>query len=320
MTDHFGDRLTRAMREKEAPVCVGLDPLVERLPPALLKEQHIDPDASPETLASIAPGVGAKLLRTFGRGVIEAVAPHAAVVKINIAFFERYHAHGLRAYLELTRSAREAGLMVIGDAKRADIGHTSTQYAIASLRRLSYSGRDALATPDAVTVNPYFGLDGVEPFIRIAQEEGRGVFVLVQTSNASASEIQGLELKDGDTVCHRVAKVVQGWAGADGLIGEEGYSCVGAVVSPRDLESTVRVRALMPNCIFLVPGFGAQGRTADEVAKCFKPNGTGAMVNASRSVIYAHQNEPDKDRAGDWQACVERACVEFIAAVRAASK
>jgi len=228
-------------------------------------------------------------------------------------FFERYHAHGMRAYLELVRYAQEAGLLVIGDVKRADIGHSTTQYAKAQLGGMKHAN---IAAPDAVTVNPYFGYDAIRPFVDIAREAGRGLFVLVQTSNESAAEVQGLTLSDGKTVCQSVGRIVQKWAAGEGLVGGSGYSCIGAVVSPRDLKSTEVIRAAMPNCIFLVPGFGAQGRTADEVARCFKPDGTGAIVNASRSVIYAFQNDSYRDRYGeDWRRCVEQGCRDLVSAI-----
>jgi len=295
MATHFADRLVAAIRQKNAPVCVGLDPLVERLPSAV-REAHGD---EPWTA-----------LLLYGRDVIRAVAAHVPAIKINIAFFEPYHAEGIRVYHELVAHAKTAGLLVIGDVKRADIGHSSTQYAVAHL------GDGGAALPDAVTVNPYFGYDAIKPFVDAARTTGGGLFVLVQTSNESASQVQGLTLADGSTVCQSVARLVQSWAGAEGLIGKSGYSCIGAVVSPRDLESTVRIRALMPNCIFLVPGFGAQGRTADEVAKCFKPDGTGALVTASRSVIYAYEDAKYRSAGIDWQECVAAACKEFVAIVR----
>ncbi len=317
MTTHFGDRLVGAIRQKKAPACVGLDPLIERFPVSLLAEQGLGADSGRDVLGGLTSSVASKLLLAFGQGVVDAVAPHVPVIKINIAFFERYHADGVRAYLELVRYARQAGLIVIGDVKRADIGHSTTQYAKAQLGEIGYANADEIATPDAVTVNPYFGFDAIRPFVEIAREQGRGLFVLVQTSNESAAEVQGLQLADGNTLCQGVAAVVQGWASAEGLIGEENYSCIGAVVSPRDLPSTERVRDLMPNCVFLVPGFGAQGRTADEVARCFKPDGTGAIVNASRSVIYAYQAERYQDKADpDWRSCVEQGCKEFVEAIR----
>ena len=315
METHFGDRLIQAIRQKNAPACVGLDPLVERLPPDVLSEAGIPREHDGKIPASCDMGAAADALLTFGREVIQAVAGEVPAIKINIAFFERYYAEGVRAYYELVRQAREADLLVIGDVKRADIGHSSAQYALAQLAGPENAD---LAMPDAVTVNPYFGFDGIRPFIDAARDTGRGVFVLVQTSNESAAQIQGLALAEGSTVCHRVAELVQTWAAEESLVGASQYSCVGAVVSPRDLESTQQIRSLMPNAIFLVPGFGAQGRTAGEVAKCFKPDGTGAIVNASRSVIYAYQEPRYRDSHGDdWRACIRQACQDFVAAIRA---
>jgi len=247
--------------------------------------------------------------------VIRIVAPHVPAIKVNIAFFERYGHEGIRVYFELVRCARDADLIVIGDVKRADIGHSSTQYAHAHLGDLKPAG---LIAPDAITVNPYFGFDTIRPFIDIARDTGRGLFVLVQTSNASAAEVQNVALSDGSTLCQHVARLVQTWASGEGLVGSSNYSCVGAVVSPRDIESTQRIRTLMPNCLFLVPGFGAQGRTVEEVAECFNADGTGAIVNASRSVIYAYRDERYSETCGDdWQAGVDQACRDFVNAIRA---
>jgi orotidine-5'-phosphate decarboxylase len=296
---NFADRLIETITNKRAPVCVGLDPLIEKIPRELRTAASND-NAS-------------KAILEFGCGVIGAVAAHVPAVKINIAFFEPFGPDGLRTYHELIGEAHAKGLMVIGDVKRADIGHTSAQYATAHLQ--ASADVDDAQIPDAITVNPYFGSEGVQPFIDVAKKTGRGVFVLVQTSNESASQVQGMILPDGLTVCQHVAQLVQSWAAGDGLIGNSGYSAVGAVVSPRDLESTVKIRGLMPNCVFLVPGFGAQGRTADEVAKCFKSDGTGAMVTASRSVIFAYNEPPFRNRT-DWKACIEEACREFVNQVR----
>jgi orotidine-5'-phosphate decarboxylase len=289
--DHFADRLTAAIKARNAPVCVGLDPLLERLPKAIQ-----------------APSPAARI-EQYGREVIDAVADLVPAVKINIAFFEPFGPAGLETYLRLTAHAHRKGLLVIGDVKRADIGPTSAQYAKATLEG------DGPEVADAATINPYFGWDGVAPFIDSARRNGRGVFILVQTSNESAAQVQGLLLPGGRTVCQEVAALAQGWAAAPGCVGTSGYSCVGAVVSPRDLDSTVSIRSLMPNCIFLVPGFGAQGRTAEEVARCFKSDGTGAIVAASRSVIFAYDEPKYQDRRNDWPGCVREACREFVAAV-----
>jgi orotidine-5'-phosphate decarboxylase len=317
--DHFGDRLAQAIQEKDAPACVGLDPLIDRLPAALLEEYGLPGTLGQDKCSTATTGskVYAEAILAFGRAVIETIAKSVPVVKINIAFFERYYADGVRAYGKLVRYAQDHGLLVIGDVKRADIGHSTTQYARAQLDVMAQPDVGEIATPDAVTVNPYFGFDGIRPFVEIARDTGRGLFVLVQTSNESAAEVQGLTLTDGMKVCERIGTLVQGWAGQSELVGKKGYSCIGAVVSPRDLASTERIRSLMPNCVFLVPGFGAQGRTTDEVAKCFKPDGTDAFVTASRSVIYAYNDARYADAHGDdWRRCIEHGCLDFVDAIR----
>lgn len=317
MVNHFGDRIVRAIETKGVAACVGLDPLLDRLPSKVLASCGIDAEFDPRIRTPSNAGKAANAILEFGQGVIRAISPHVPVIKINIAFFERYDAPGIRAYHQLVREAIQAGLIVIGDVKRADIGHSATQYAYAQLGTITDPRLGEVVTPDAVTVNPYFGYDGIRPFVELARDTGGGLFVLVQTSNESAAEIQGLTLSDGTLLCERVAEIVQGWASDESLIGKSGYSCIGAVVSPRDLESTRRIRTLMPNCIFLVPGFGAQGRTKEEVAQCFKPDGTGALVTASRSVIYAFHEETYKDKCGDdWVRAVEIACRDLVQAVR----
>lgn len=315
MSQHFADRLVAGISDKKAPVCVGFDPVADRLPAAIRESCNLTKDlngllADESTWESVGDAFFA-----FGQGVIAAVAPLVPSIKINIAFFEPFHEAGLRAYDRLVKEAISAGLIVIGDIKRADIGNTTKQYALAHLGTPDQPAN--VPTPHAVTVNPYFGLDGIKPFIDIARQRNGGLFTLVQTSNESANEVQGLTLSDGTLVCQQVAKLVETWASDSSLIGSSGYSCIGAVVSPRDLESTKIIRNLMPSCLFLVPGFGAQGRTADEVAQCFKPDGTGALVNASRSVIYAYNN--DRYRKSDeakWQDCVRHACIDLIESLR----
>lgn len=309
---HFADNLLERIAVKKAPACVGIDPLLSRLPPSVLAQAGLGAAVANDD-AAVDREAAADALLSFGCGVVDAVAGLVPIVKINIAFFERYYSEGYGAYGQLVRYAQQAGLLVIGDIKRADIGHSTTQYALAHLQETS---DNRVAAPNAVTVNPYFGFDAIKPFVEIARETGRGLFALVQTSNPSAEQVQGLTLTDGMTLCQGVAKLVQEWASGEGLVGGSGYSCIGAVVSPRDIPSTERIRALMPNCLFLVPGFGAQGRSSDEVRKCFKPDGTGAVVTASRSVIYAYDNERYRETAGDdWRACVEQGCKDFVSAI-----
>lgn len=313
MPENAADSLLAAIDVKEAPVCVGFDPVASRLPQEF---RSTDLPAFDE-LDAYQRERWADAFRKFGLGVIEATADLVPAIKINIAFFEPLRGAGVDAYHELVSRAHAAGMMVIGDVKRADIGHTTERYAIAQMGREAGAGDEADDLPDFVTVNPYFGIDGVKPFLDLAAKNGRGVFVLVQTSNASAGEVQGIEDSSGTALCQNVAKLVDGWAGGDGLMGDSGYSAVGAVVSPRDLPSTERIRRLMPRSIFLVPGFGAQGRSAEEVARCFDSSGRGAIVNASRSVIYAYEDAAKLEAAGgSWTACVREACRSFVSAVR----
>ena len=299
---HFADRLADALKARQTPACVGFDPVYERLPEAL--RSAIGSNPSPvQTAAAIS---------AFGKRVFERVAPLVAVVKINIGFFEPLRAAGVDAYYELVESARRLGLIVIGDVKRGDIGHTSAAYAEAHL-----ADGESVA-PDAVTISGYLGIDGVSPFLDIARAHGKGVFVLVHTSNPSAGQVQHLQTPDGTEVAEHLAAHVNDWAHTDGLMGASGFSSVGAVVAPGDVERARRLRQRMPDSIFLVPGFGAQGRSVEQVAACFKDDGTGAIVNASRSVLYAYEDQRLRDQCGgDWASCVERGCIEFVDALRA---
>ncbi len=309
MSDHFADRLLAAIKQKGTPACVGLDPVYARLPADIIGQRGMGDSADVEG------AVDAVL--EFCRRVIAAVAPLVPAVKINSAFFESFYWHGVEAYYDLVQEAAAAGLIVIGDVKRGDIGHSSQGYAQAHLADPVFSDLDDLVAPDAVTVSAYLGREAISPFLEVARQEGKGVFAVVQTSNESASEVQGLALESGMKVSERVGAMVNAWASDDGLVGQSGYSCLGAVVSPRDVASTIKLRAIMPNCIFLVPGFGAQGRTAEQIRPCFKGDGTGALVNASRSVIYAYEDTKYLEMyASEWDKCVEAACRDFVAALK----
>jgi orotidine-5'-phosphate decarboxylase len=308
---NFADRLEEQIRRRGTPTCVGLDPDWARLPETV--REHYPPAERGD------PAAAADAFVEFGREVIQAVAPLVPVMKINIAFFEACGGRGVDAYFELVHAAAQAGLLVIGDIKRADIGHSTTAYARGQLAETAAQAPRELKPgvrlfrPDAVTVNPYLGLDGVRPFIDVCRNEGKGVFVLVQTSNESAREVQDVRLESGDTMAAHVGRLVNEWAGEAALMGACGYSAVGAVVSPRDVTGADSLRAILSRCIFLVPGYGAQGQSAEQVAHCFKRDGTGAIVNSSRGVIYAYEDERYAALAGKgWQRCVEAACRDFI--------
>jgi orotidine-5'-phosphate decarboxylase len=304
LAKHFAERLLAAIEEKETPVCVGLDPIYTQLPKQVREIAAHSKSGLPEHAAAV---------NEFCQIVIDIVAPHVPVVKLQMAYFELCGPAGLEAYYRVADYAREKGLLVIGDIKRADIGSTSEALASAFLDEAYFSdgkGGEKAASVDAITVNPFFGTDGVKPFIEKAQANGQGVFVVVRSSNPSAKEIQDLADADGRRVFEHLAMLCNTWANLPGCVGESGYSLVGAVVGatyPREAEL---LRQVMPNSFFLVPGYGAQGATADDCAAAFHSDGWGAIVNSSRGIIYAW-NKPGFEQYTEenWEEAVEAATV-----------
>jgi len=305
--ENFADRLIAAVERKGSPVCVGIDPRIDSIPQDILKHARQRTDAGGRVAAALS----------FSREIIRIVAPHAAAVKPQVAFFEQLGAAGMMAYAETVRSARRAGLIVIGDVKRSDIGSTAEAYAAAHLCDSADGDEVGAFTADAVTVNPYLGSDGVKPFIEAARRHGRGVFILVKTSNPSSSEFQDLDC-GGSELFVRVAEKVNEW-GAD-LVGERGYSSVGAVVGATWPEQAARLRQLMPHAWFLVPGYGAQGGGAEDAAPCFNADGLGAIVNSSRGIIQAWKRPPYSYQYGPerWREAVEAAVKDMAADLRRA--
>lgn len=304
MPRNFADRLMAAVDSKRTPAVVALDPVLDRLPPEVISNASA---AKGEDAATAA-------LWEYGWRAIRAIHELVAVVKINSAYFERYHAAGVEVYHELIGEAASRGLLVIGDVKRGDVGHTAEMYASAQLAAPDCAEATGVAAPDAVTANGYFGVDGLKPFIDVARREGRGLFVLVRTSNESAATIQDVRAADGRKFHEIVAGVVAGLADEPALIGERGFSAVGAVVATRDPADAAKLRAAMPRSIFLVPGYGAQGGAAEDFRPYFKEGGAGAIVAAGRSVIFAYQQARYRDRfASDWEGCIRAACADFVA-------
>jgi len=282
----FGDRLAEAVERTGSALCVGLDPRIDLLPPALIAGLH--------------PGAAgrARAYERFCTAVIDAVAADAVAVKPQVAFFEALGGVGITAMERVCEHARGAGLLVIVDAKRGDIDSTAEAYSQAWLS--SRDGRPPVA--DALTVNPYLGGDSLAPFLN-ACRDGRGLFVLVRTSNPGGADIQEAQLADGRPVWERTAELTDRW-GAQ-MLGESGLSSVGAVVGATYPEVVERARDLMPATPFLLPGVGAQGGSARELAAAFANHPAGGLVAVSRSVIYAW-----RDRAGDWQQAVRTAARE----------
>lgn len=271
----FGQRLLESVEAKRSHVVVGLDPDYELLP-ALVVEAH------PRESYGSQVEMEAACYRDFLMGLLPQVADHAVAIKIQIAYFETLGAAGWQLYEDLVRAGHDLGLLVIADVKRGDIGKTAEAYAVAHLDR---------AGVDAMTVNPYLGSDSVQPFLQRARGMGKGVFVLVKTSNPSSAEIQDLEVSGGGALYGRVAELVSEWG--LGTRGDCGYASVGAVVGGTHPQEGRQLRALMPGVPLLVPGYGAQGAVAEDLGGFFDEDGTGAVVNSSRGIIYAYRSHPD---------------------------
>jgi orotidine-5'-phosphate decarboxylase len=293
----FADRLLDAIAEKGSPICVGIDPIFDMLPDEVAGAQS-ERDANDAEAAVDA-------IFEFTIEVLQAVAPYVPCVKFQSAYFEKYLWEGVEAYYSLIHEAKELGLLVIGDVKRGDIGATSTAYAAAHLADSPYSLHDADA-PDAITINPMLGLDTLEPFTKVAKEEGKGLFVLVRTSNPGSSQFQDATLADGRTWSEMLADSLAPVAAADGLVGDSGYSSVGAVVGATQPQTMLSLRKRLPKSIFLLPGYGTQGATGEMTRAAFDDTGRGAIVSASRSILYAHRDAKHAT-SGDWRKAVESA-------------
>jgi orotidine-5'-phosphate decarboxylase len=300
---HFGDRLITAIQSKQTPLVVGIDPRLHQLPDQL----------KPSDLKNFA--AAAEAFQQFSCGIIDVVADLVPAVKPQAAFFEMLGPHGMMALAQVIDHATAAGLLVIMDAKRGDIGSTAAAYASAYLGRKPHSPWGC----DALTVNPYLGFDTLEPFVDAAKRTGSGIFVLAKTSNPGSHSIQD-RVVDKASIYALVADEIQRLSAEN--IGTSGYGNIGAVVGATYQEQLIELRAKMPNTIFLIPGFGAQGGTADDVAGGLDENGLGAVINSSRGIIFAHQREPYK-HLPTWQAAVEqatKAAIDQIAAGTTAAK
>ena len=273
-------KLISGIKAKNAPVVVGLDPQLPFVPKFILDKYYKEMDYSLEAVA--------EAIYEYNKGLMDAVADLVPAVKPQIAMYEQFGIPGLVAYKKTVDYAHEKGLVVIGDIKRGDIGSTSTAYAVGHIGTVQIG--DKKITPideDIVTVNPYLGSDGVKPFIEVCNENDRGIFVLVKTSNPSSGEFQDKEI-DGRPLYEIVADKVKEW-GEESMDGD--YSNVGAVVGATYPEMGARLRKLMPKTYILVPGYGAQGGSGKDLAGFFNEDGLGAIINSSRGIIAAYKNE-----------------------------
>ncbi len=296
MSELFCDRLLDAIDQKQAPICVGIDPVLESIPEEI-RAKFISRDDEPQAAVDA--------IFDFTTSVLKVVAAHVPIVKFQSAYFEKYLWEGVEAYYSLIQEAKALGLLVIGDVKRGDIGSTATAYAAGHLAE--QTGDDEIATPDAITVNPMLGLDTLQPFIQAAKDFSRGIFVLVRTSNPGSAELQDVKLETGQTWSEMLAQKLALLAADRALVGTRGFSSIGAVVGATHPHTIESLRRLLPQSIFLLPGYGVQGATAEMTRAAFK-DGRGAFVSASRSILYAHAEPKYSSQFGkDWRKCIEAA-------------
>jgi orotidine-5'-phosphate decarboxylase len=293
---NFADRLSEAVARKRSQLVVGLDPRLDLLPMELRGE------------AVLGRAAAASSVARFCKGIVDAVGPYVVAVKPQTAFFEALGSDGFRALEEVCDYARAAGLLVVVDAKRGDIGSTSRAYAEAFLEPRD----DGVPLADAMTVSPYLGLDSVEPFLAACRRHGAGLFFLVRTSNAGAADVQDLAMSDARPLWHHLAELVQEWG--EPLVGEKGMSSVGAVVGATHPRAVSEARRLLPRSPMLLPGVGAQGATPADVARAFTAGPASALVTASRSVIFAF-----RDSEVDWRTAAGTEAQNLAAQVWAAA-
>lgn len=277
------NRLVEQIQKKHAPVVVGLDPMLSYLPQHILKKAFQEHG---ETLEGAAEAVW-----QFNKGIVDAVHDLIPAVKPQVAMYEQFGVPGMAVFQRTIEYCHEKGLIVIGDVKRGDIGSTSAAYATGHLgKTVVGSQRLAAFDEDFITVNPYLGSDGVNPFIKVCQEEKKGIFVLVKTSNPSSGEFQD-RLIDGRPLCEWVGEKVDEWSRE--CMGEH-YSNIGCVVGATYPEMGRVLRKIMPKSFILVPAYGAQGGKAADLAPYFDEDGLGAIVSSSRGIICAYQQEKYK--------------------------
>ena len=275
------DKLVANIKKTNAPVVVGLDPMLSYIPASILNQAI---EEYGETLEAAGEAIW-----VYNKGIVDATYDLIPAVKPQIAMYEQFGIPGLTAFKKTVDYCQEKGLVVIGDVKRGDIGSTSTAYAVGHLGSVKIGGKKCSGFhEDMITVNPYLGTDGIKPFVDVCKEEKKGIFVLVKTSNPSSGEFQDQKVQ-GRPLYEMVGEYVDQW-GSD-CVGECGYSAVGAVVGATYPEMGKVLRGIMPKSYILVPGYGAQGGTADSLRPYFNEDGLGAIVNSSRGIICAYKQD-----------------------------
>lgn len=303
------DQLVAKIKKTQAPIVVGLDPMLNYIPEQVQKKAF---EEKGETLAGAAEAIW-----QFNKAIVDTIYDLIPAVKPQIAMYEQFGVEGVIAFKKTVDYCKEKGLVVIGDIKRGDIGSTSEAYAVGHLGKVQVGSQTyAGFNEDFATLNPYMGSDSVNPFIKVCKENNRGVFVLVKTSNPSSGELQD-KLVDGKPLYELVGKMVDEW-GSD-CIGESGFSEVGAVVGATYPEQGKVLRAIMPKTYILVPGYGAQGGKGKDLVHFFNEDGLGAIVNSSRGIIAAYKQEAyAKFGAEHFADASRQAVLDMIADIQGA--
>ena len=277
------DKLIEKIKETGNPTVMGLDPRYEMIPKCVT-------DKYQKTLEGASQAI-----IEYNKALIDATCDIIPAVKPQIAFYEMYGIPGMQAFKETCSYARQKGMVVIADIKRGDIGSTAQGYSNAYLGKTKIGDiEQSIYDIDFITVNPYMGTDCVKPFIEDCQKYNKGLFILVKTSNPSSGELQDEKLENGEEVYTRVAKLVEKWG--ENLRGEYNYSSISAVVGATYPEQLKQIRKIAPHTYFLIPGYGAQGGKAEDIALGFDLNGLGGIVNASRSLMCAYKSDKWKDK------------------------
>lgn len=301
------DRLITKIAQTQNPTVAGLDPKLAYIP-SYIKEECF------AKYGKTLEGAAAALLE-FNKGLIDALCDIVPAVKPQAAYYEMYGWQGVKALHDTIAYAQEKGMFVITDGKRNDIGATMEAYATAHLGEVEVEGESfAPFGADALTVNGYLGTDGIKPLLKVCNEKDAGIFVLVKTSNPSSGELQDRELADSDTIYRAMGKMCESWG--QELPGKYGYSGVGAVVGATYPAQLEELRKAMPHTFFLVPGYGAQGGAADDVAPAFDKRGLGAIVNSSRGIMCAWQKEGCDEH--EYAAAARREAIRMRDAIREA--
>ena len=292
--------LVNKIKEQKSPIVVGLDPKLVFVPEAIKENSYKEYG---KTLKGAA-----QAMYEFNKGIIDHIYDLVPAVKPQVAMYEQFGIEGMIVYQKTCEYAKSKGLVVIGDTKRGDIISTAEAYAVGHLGTTDVDGEKFKCfDSDFLTINPFMGYDTVKPFMDVCKEENKGLFLLVKTSNPSSGDFQDLKVGD-EFLYERVAKKTHQW----GLehMGDD-YSYIGAVVGATYPEESKKLRKLMPKTYFLVPGYGAQGGTADDIVDCFNDDGLGAIVNSSRGIIAAYKKEKYAEFKDNYAMASRQAVIDM---------